>query len=143
MAELRKANSEMPDEEIKRLVDEHMQGIFASRQKPRFRKPSDWKLNHSDFEKKVFPACKKIPKGKVSTYSAIACFIEKPKAFRAVGNALNKNRDKNVPCHRVVKSNGEIGGFAFGKNKKIELLKIEGIKMSNGKIFLEKYLFKF
>lgn len=103
------------------------------------------KLNHSDFEKKVLSACKKIPRGKVSTYSAICRAVGKPKAFRAVGNALNKSPGMpKVPCHRVVKSNGEIGGFAFGKMKKICFLKKDGIGIKGNRInCLEKYLFKF
>jgi len=60
-----------------------------------------------------------------------------------VGNALNKNRNKKVPCHRVVKSDGNVGGFACGKMKKIRLLKTEGVEIKLGKIFLKKYLFKF
>lgn len=101
-------------------------------------------LNFSDFEKKVFLTCKKIPLGKVSTYKAIAVAIKKPFSFRAVGNALNKNRDKNIPCHRVLKSTGEIGGFAFGKGKKIELLKKEGIFVKNGKVIdLKRFLCNF
>lgn len=57
------------------------------------------------------------------------------KAYRAVGNALNKNPfAPKVPCHRVVSSDGSIGGFASGAMKKIELLKSEGIKVKGGKI---------
>lgn len=86
---------------------------------------------------------KKIPKGKVTTYKEIAKMIGKPKAARGVGRALNKNKNKNIPCHRVVKSNGEVGGFNQGKEKKIKKLKKEGIEIIEGKIDLKKYLFKF
>lgn len=101
-------------------------------------------MNCTVFEEKVFSACKKIPFGKVSTYKAVAVFIGNANAFRAVGNALNGNRDKKVPCHRIVKSDGKIGGFAFGIRNKIGLLKAEGIEIKGNKInCLEKHLFKF
>ncbi len=69
---------------------------------------------------------KTIPKGKVLTYKQVAQKIGRPKAFRAVGNALSKNHDLQIPCHRVVKSNGEIGGYNKGMVKKRVLLKKEG-----------------
>jgi methylated-DNA-[protein]-cysteine S-methyltransferase len=99
----------------------------------------------TSFEERVWNQCKRIPKGRVSTYKELAKAIGKPKAFRAVGNALNKNPfPVKVPCHRVVKSNGFIGGFAKGKKKKIELLKKEGIQVKKNKVkdFKEK-LFQF
>jgi methylated-DNA-[protein]-cysteine S-methyltransferase len=98
-----------------------------------------------EFNFLVWSACKKIPKGKVSTYKEIAKAIGKPKAFRAVGNALNKNPfSPVVPCHRVVKSNGELGGFSSGKLKKKRLLESEGIVFEKTKIKdFEKKLFKF
>ena len=86
-----------------------------------------------DFKNRVYHLVAKIPKGKVSTYKIIANKLN-CRAYRAVGNVLNKNKDRNVPCRRVVKSNGDIGGFAFGAKKKIELLKKEGIKIKNKKI---------
>jgi methylated-DNA-[protein]-cysteine S-methyltransferase len=68
-----------------------------------------------------------IPKGETRSYSWVAEKIGKPKASRAVGNALNKNPFVGIiPCHRVIKKDGTIGGFAKGKNKKIKLLKDEG-----------------
>lgn len=96
------------------------------------------------FNQKVWNACKRIPKGKVSTYGEIAKAIKNKDSSRAVGNALNKNPFAPiVPCHRVVQSNGSIGGFASGAGKKIKLLKKEGIEIKNNKIDLNKYLFKF
>ena len=96
------------------------------------------------FSDKVYEITKKIPKGKVSTYGEIGKVLN-CKAYRAVGNALNKNPYAPiVPCHRVVKSSGEIGGFASGTKNKIKLLKKEGIKIKNNKIInFEKVLFKF
>ena len=95
-----------------------------------------------NFNKKVYDLCRKIPKGKVSTYKELAKKIN-PKAYRAVGNALNKNKSREVPCHRVIKSSGKIGGFAKGTKTKIKLLKKEGIIIRNNKIDLKKYLYKF
>ena len=86
------------------------------------------------FQNRVFEVVKKIPKGKVSTYQKVAKLAEKPRAWRAVGNILNKNRDKKIPCHRVIKSNGKIGGYKDGTKKKIALLKKEDIIIKNAKI---------
>jgi O-6-methylguanine DNA methyltransferase len=86
------------------------------------------------FTKMVFAACSRIPKGKVSTYGIIARVIGKPGASRAVGNALNKNRLASVPCHRVVRGDGTVGGFAGGTQKKMRILKKEGIEIENGRV---------
>jgi len=75
----------------------------------------------------VYEAVKRIPRGEVRTYKQIAQAIGCPKAYRAVGNALNKNPDlKTIPCHRVVRSDGKIGGYRFGSSKKKTLLLREG-----------------
>lgn len=81
----------------------------------------------------------------MTTYELLAKAIGKRKATRAVGNVLNKNPlAPQVPCHRVVKSDGKAGGFAKGTRKKIAMLKAEGIEIKNGKIEnLKKYLFRF
>ena len=94
------------------------------------------------FSDRVYELCKQIPKGKVSTYKELANKLE-TKAYRAVGNSLNKNPYKSVPCHRVVASNGHLHGFALGLRKKSEMLKKEGIEIKNNKIDLKKYLHKF
>lgn len=91
------------------------------------------------FEKRVYEKTKRIPKGRVSTYSQIAKLIGKPKAARAVGNALNKNPYKTIPCHRIVRSNGSVGGYACGAKKKIQLLKKEGIEIKNGRVDLKRF----
>ncbi len=82
------------------------------------------------FQEKVFDIVKKIPKGKVLTYKEIAKLIGKPKSFRAVGNALHKNYDPNIPCHRVIRSDGKTGGYNRGSEKKRELLKKEKVSLS-------------
>ena len=87
------------------------------------------------FEDKVHAAAAKIPRGKVSTYARIAKAIGKPKAARAVGNALNKSPGMpKCPCHRVVKSCGTVGGFASGPAAKKKLLSKEGIRFHGGKV---------
>ena len=79
------------------------------------------------FQKRVLGVVKKIPKGKVWTYKKVAELAGRPRAFRAVGNILNKNKDKKIPCHRAIRSDGKAGGYNRGQNKKIELLKKEGV----------------
>lgn len=90
----------------------------------------------SPFAKRVWEAMLRIPKGKVATYQTIAKWAGNSKASRAVGNACNANPFAPLaPCHRVVSSNGTIGGFAHGPKKKINLLKREGIVVRNNRIF--------
>ena len=87
------------------------------------------------FQSECYEALKKVPKGKVITYAGLAREIGKPKAHRAVGNAMNKNPfAPKVPCHRVVKSNGDLGGFADDINVKIKRLHEEGVDVLNNKI---------
>ncbi len=78
------------------------------------------------FQQKVYNIVKQIPKGKVLTYKEVAEKIGSPAAFRAVGNALNKNYNPAILCHRVVRSDGGTGGYNRGAGKKAELLKKEG-----------------
>ncbi len=96
------------------------------------------------FSQKVWSLTKKIPRGKVTTYKIIA---EKmgTRAYRAVGNALNRNPYAPVvPCHRVVGSDGSLTGYAHGLKRKKELLKKEGINVRSGRVsYLSKFLFKF
>ena len=99
-----------------------------------------------NFSELVYNACRKIPKGKVTTYGEIAKVIGKPKAFRAVGQALRRNPyAPEVPCHRVIASSGKLHGFSGKMNnpKKAELLCKEGVEIKNGKINLKKYGFWF
>lgn len=91
--------------------------------------------------KKTYELVKQIPKGKVSTYGHIALALGDIIASRAVGKMLNENPYKDVPCYRVVKSDGSIGGYAHGVEKKIELLKRDGVEIIKGKIDLKKFLF--
>lgn len=93
-----------------------------------------------NFAKKVLSVTKKIPTGSVATYCQIAKLIKNPRAYRAVGQVLGGNPTPiTIPCHRVVRSDGNLGGYAFGIEKKSRLLKKEGIKIQDGKIDLVKY----
>lgn len=82
--------------------------------------------NTKTFTKKVREVVAKIPKGQVLSYKQVAKLADNPLAARAVGNIMNKNRNPNVPCHRVIRSDGQIGGFAFGAGKKTAILTTEG-----------------
>ncbi len=78
------------------------------------------------FKMRVLEVVSKIPKGEVLSYKQVAERAGSPRACRVVGNIMNKNRNPNVPCHRVIRSDGQIGGFAFGTKKKEKILKEEG-----------------
>jgi methylated-DNA-[protein]-cysteine S-methyltransferase len=83
-------------------------------------------MRGTSFEKKVWSALKRIPYGKTRSYKDIAKNIGLPKAFRAVGNANGCNSiPLIVPCHRVIKSNGGLGGFGHGLKVKKRLLDLE------------------
>jgi len=87
---------------------------------------------------------RRIPRGKVSTYQALARAIGKPGAMRAIGNALHCNPyAPQVPCHRVVRSDGGIGGFAGGPNKKKAMLTREGVTVKADRVDLSKCLYDF
>ena len=96
------------------------------------------------FNGKCYELLSQIPKGKISTYKRIANILNS-KAYRAVGNAMAKNPNPIiVPCHRVIKSDGHIGGYALGVKKKNSLLKNEGIIIKKGKIIdFEKHIHSF
>ena len=90
------------------------------------------KLKGTKFQLKVWNYLKKIPRGKVKTYSEVAKSIRKPLAVRAVANAIGKNpQAPHIPCHRVIRSDGSLGGYSGkgGVKTKRLLLKKEGIKL--------------
>jgi len=93
----------------------------------------------SEFEREVLAAAFEIPRGKVSTYKRIAEKIGRPRAYRAVGNALHKNPlAPIVPCHRVVKSNGMIAGSKESIDARRRLLEEEGIPLEGKLVKLSK-----
>lgn len=79
------------------------------------------------FKEKVFQIVRRIPKGNVLTYKRVAKLAGRPKAYRAVGNILNGNHDPKIPCHRVIRSDGKLGGYNRGAKAKKEILKREGV----------------
>ena len=90
------------------------------------------KLKGTKFQLKVWKYLANIPRGQVKTYSEVAKAIGKPSAVRAVANAVGKNPcSPSIPCHRVIKTDGSIGGYSGkgGIKKKRLLLKNEGINV--------------
>lgn len=93
------------------------------------------------FTEKVYEVVKKIPKGKTLTYKEVAKKAGSEKAFRAVGNILNKNFDSQIPCHRVIKSNGDLGGYNRGAKNKRKILLEEGfLKWYNSNMSKKKII---
>lgn len=77
------------------------------------------------FRQKVLEITSKIPKGKTLTYKQVATRAGNSNASRAVGAILKTNFDPNIPCHRVIRSDGKIGGYNRGEKNKIKILKEE------------------
>ena len=93
------------------------------------------------FYEKCYKVLRKVPKGRVTTYKEIAKSLVS-RAYRVVGNAMNKNPyAPRVPCHRVVGSDGKMIGFASGIDKKIKMLKAEGVDVRDGRVDLKEYFF--
>ena len=90
------------------------------------------KLKGTKFQLKVWNYLKKIPRGKVKTYSEVAKSIGRPLAVRAVASAIGKNPlAPQIPCHRVIRSDGSLGGYSGkgGIKTKRLLLKKEGVTL--------------
>ena len=87
-------------------------------------------LKGTKFQLKVWKYLKTIPKGKVKTYKQVAIAIKSPKSAREVANACAKNPyAPKIPCHRVIKSNGALGGYSGrgGIKEKLRLLRSENV----------------
>jgi len=97
------------------------------------------------FQKKVLNKIKAIPRGRVTTYKLLATALGNPRGARAVGNALHKNpHPVTVPCHRVVRGDGRIGGYIKGEKIKMKLLEKEGVIITKGKIInFKNILYRF
>ena len=97
------------------------------------------------FKQRVWKALKRVPRGKVTTYALLARAVHVPRGARAVGHACNKNPfAPHVPCHRVVKSDGSLGGYATGLRRKRALLEKEGVHVKRNRIVdFEKKVFRF
>lgn len=96
------------------------------------------------FSERCYALLRTVPRGKVTTYQELAHALG-TKAYRAVGMVMNRNPNApEVPCHRVVSSSGELGGYALGAARKTALLEEEGITVRNGKVVdFEQVLFRF
>lgn len=83
------------------------------------------------FREKVYSVVRQIPKGEVLAYKQVAELAGRPKAWRAVGNILNKNYDSKIPCYRVIKSDGRLGSYNRGVDAKKKLLQKEVLDLNN------------
>ena len=98
-------------------------------------------INQSSFKEKVYIYTKKIPKGKVATYSQIALLAGKPNAARAVGFFMKINKDApRTPCHRVISKDGNLTGYSLGLGvtTKRQLLEKEGVSFKGEKVDMKK-----
>jgi methylated-DNA-[protein]-cysteine S-methyltransferase len=97
-----------------------------------------------NLEHKVYKKLLEVPKGKVTTYSELAKSVGLKNGQRAIGRIMNKNPfPVIIPCHRVILSNGKIGGYAWGEKIKTNMLSKEGIKIKNGKILNQDIVYRF
>jgi len=96
-------------------------------------------------DKEIYKKLLEVPKGKITTYGELAKAVGMKNGQRAVGRIMNKNPyPVIIPCHRVVKSDGKVGGYAYGEEIKSNMLLKEGIEIKNGKISdLEKRIHRF
>lgn len=91
-------------------------------------------MKKSSFSNRVYRVVRNIPKGSVLTYMQVARMAGSPRACRAVGNILHTNTDPHIPCHRVVRSDGTLGGYNRGVSRKKTLLVHEGVVLSRKKL---------
>lgn len=98
-----------------------------------------------NIDKEIYTKLLEVPRGKVITYGELAKAVGLKNGQRIVGKIMNKNPyPAIIPCHRVVKSDGRIGGYAYGEKIKSEMLGNEGIVIKNGKILdFKNKLFRF
>ena len=98
-----------------------------------------------NIDKKIYKKLLEVPKGKITTYGELAKAVGLKNGQRAVGKIMNKNPyPVIIPCHRVIKSDGKIGGYAYGEEIKSDMLTREGIIIKNGKILdLENKIYRF
>ena len=98
-----------------------------------------------NLDEKVYKKLLQVPKGKITTYGELAKAVGLQNGQRAIGKILNKNPyPVIIPCHRVVSSDGTVGGYAFGQDVKTNMLAKEGIKIHNRKILdFGKIIYRF
>lgn len=88
----------------------------------------------TEFARRVYAEAQKIPRGQVATYAEVARRCGRPHAARAVGQVLKRNFDPQIPCQRVVRANGSVGGWNRGPSKKVQVLRQEGVRIRAGKV---------
>ncbi|MDO5981600.1 bifunctional helix-turn-helix domain-containing protein/methylated-DNA--[protein]-cysteine S-methyltransferase [Flavivirga spongiicola] len=129
---LSKLNNRFPNANYNQVVD-------VAQQNALFIFQNDWSklnqiklhLNGTPFQLKVWETLLKIPMGNLSTYGSIAKMIDKPKASRAIGTAIGNNPVAFIiPCHRVIKSTGDIGGYMWGNTRKSAIIGWEAAKVN-------------
>ena len=100
--------------------------------------------SETSFNERCYALLSQIPAGKVTTYREMARALN-TRAWRAVGTAMAKNNNLiRVPCHRVVRSDGAVGQYALGADKKAALLSGEGVDVANGKVKdLNRFMHRF
>jgi len=86
------------------------------------------------FQSAAYKVVAKIPRGGVLSYQDVAKKAGSPRACRAVGNIMNRHQIKGLPCHRVIRADGSVGGYFWGTEKKIKRLKKEGVLIQRGKV---------
>ena len=98
-----------------------------------------------NLDEKIYKKLLEVPEGKITTYGELAKAVGFTNGQRVVGRIMNKNPYPGIiPCHRVVKSDGKVGGYAYGEEIKKNMLKKEGIRIKNGKILdWEKTIHRF
>ena len=98
-----------------------------------------------NLDKKIYKKLLEVPEGKITTYGELAKAVGFINGQRVVGKIMNKNPyPVIIPCHRVVKADGKVGGYAYGEEIKTNMLKKEGIKIKDGKIIdLENTIYRF
>ena len=97
-----------------------------------------------NLEHEVYKKLLQVPKGKVTTYSELAKAVGLKNGQRTIGRMMNKNPfPVIVPCHRVILSNGKIGGYAWGEKIKTNMLSKEGIEIKRGKILDSNKIYRF
>lgn len=98
-----------------------------------------------NLEQMIYKKLLQVPRGKITTYGELSKAVGLRNGQRVVGRIMNKNPyPVIIPCHRVVNSNGQIGGYAYGPDVKTNMLNKEGIEIQNGKILdFEKIIYKF
>ena len=95
-------------------------------------------------EEKVYKKLLEVPQGMVTTYGELAKAVGLNNGQRVIGRIMNQNPyPVIVPCHRVIQSDGKIGGYAWGKKIKINILSKEGVKIKDGKIVDLKKIYRF